>query len=179
MKIIPFVLCLIAYATQATEVYISRDAQGNVVFSDRPSANSQRHEVRELPSVPAFVAPVSSQTPAAVNEPTFSYTSLSIITPTDGQTIPTGMAGNVEVSGVLSPGLREADSLLLLSNGNVLREGRQTSFQLTNLDRGEHTLQMVVRDKDGKNLISSNPVTLFVQRASILNRTQPAPKKTN
>lgn len=176
MNLLPFAFLLTCATVSATEVYMSRDEQGNIIFSDRPSAGAQRHEVRELPSVPAFTAPVTAQQPSTVNEPTFSYTSLSIITPTNGQTIPTGMAGNVEISGVLSPGLREADTLILLSNGNVLRQGRQTSFQLQNLERGEHTLQMVVRDKDGKTLISSNPVTLYVQRASVLNRSTPAPK---
>ena len=176
MNLLPFALLLISVTVTATEVYMSRDAQGNVIFSDQPSAGAQKHAVRELPSVPALAPQISTQQPASVNEPTFSYTSLSIITPTNGQTIPTGMAGNVDISGVLSPGLREADTLILLSNGSVLRQGRQTSFQLQNLDRGEHTLQMVVRDKDGKTLISSNPVTLYVQRASVLNRSAPAPK---
>ncbi len=155
----------------ATEVYISRDANGNVVFSDKPGQNSEKHAVKELPSIPAYVAPPSAHQPAKVNEPSFNYTSLSIITPSNGQDIPTGFAGNVEVSGVLSPGLREADTLYLLDNGEIIRQGRQTAFQLTNLSRGEHGLQLVVRDKAGNTIISSNLVTIYVQRALVLNRS--------
>ena len=92
------------------------------------------------------------------------------LTPQNEQTIPTGLSGNVEISGVLSPGLRETDTIYLLANGNVLRHGRQTSFQLNNLDRGEYRLQLVVRDQDNRTLISSNPVTVYVQRASALRR---------
>lgn len=155
----------------ATEVYISRDANGNVIFSDKPGKNSEKHTVKELPSIPAYVPPPSTQQPANVNEPSFSYTSLSIVTPSNGQDIPTGFAGNVEVSGVLSPGLREADTLYLLDNGEVIRQGRQTAFQLTNISRGEHSLQLVVRDKAGNTIISSNLVTVNVQRTSVLNRS--------
>jgi len=170
MKFLLLLLCVVSAQVLATEVYISRDADGNVTFSDKPGANAQRHEVRELPSIPAVRIPDSAPQPAKVNEPSFSYTSLSIITPVDGQQLPIGQAGNLEVSGVLSPGLRESDTLLLIRNGTVMRQGRQTSFQLQNLERGEHTLQMVVRDPTGKTLISSNAVTIFVQRASVLRR---------
>ncbi|MCD8523432.1 MAG: DUF4124 domain-containing protein [Saccharospirillaceae bacterium] len=169
--LVSIILLSAACSGLATEVYISRDANGNVVFSDQPGQHSEKHAVRDLPSIPAYVAPPSALQPAKVNEPTFSYTSLSIITPANGQDIPTGFAGNVEVSGVLSPGLREADTLYLLDNGDVIRQGRQTSFQLTNLSRGEHGLQLVVRDQAGNTIISSNLVTIYVQRASVLNRS--------
>ncbi|UXD86570.1 DUF4124 domain-containing protein [Thalassolituus hydrocarboniclasticus] len=165
------ILLLTACTSLATEVYISRDANGNVIFSDKPGKNSEKHAVKELPSIPAYVAPPTAHQPAKVNEPSFNYTSLTIITPTNGQDIPTGFAGNVEVSGVLSPALREADTLYLLDNGEVLRQGRQTAFQLTNLSRGEHALQLVVRDKAGNTITSSNVVTIYVQRASVLNRS--------
>lgn len=170
MKSLLLMLGLASPLLWATEVYISRDADGNVTFSDKPGANAQRHEVRELPSIPALRVPAETPPPEKVKEPSFSYTSLSIITPVTGQTLPTGQSGNVAVSGVLSPGLRETDTLLLLHNGTVMRQGRQTSFQLQNLERGEHTLQLVVRDEAGNTLISSNAVTIFVQRASSLRR---------
>ena len=35
----------------------------------------------------------------------------------------------------------------------------------------EHGLQLVVRDKAGNTIISSNLVTIYVQRASVLNRS--------
>jgi hypothetical protein len=171
MKITTLLFSLLAaQAAMAADVYMSRDANGNVVFSDKPSANAEKHNVRELPSVPAFVPPPQVQQPARASEPAFNYTSLTIVTPQSGHTLATGYAGNVEVSGILSPGLRESDTLILMDNGVAVREGRQTAFQLTNLDRGEHQLQMVVKDKDGITLISSNLVKLFVQRSSVLKR---------
>lgn len=176
-RITALILCLATALSFATEVYISRDANGNVVFSDRPSANSERHEVKELPSIPALTPSTSLSSPAKANEPNFSYTSLSILSPSNGQIFNVGQVGNVDVSGVLVPNLREADSLYLLDNGAVIQEGRQTSVPLSNLDRGEHSLQFVVRDKQGKTLISSNTVTIQVQRASISNRITPKPAR--
>ena len=155
---------------QAGEVYMSRDANGNVVFSDQPSANSQKHEVRELPSMPALVVPQAqpAKPPKPVAE--VSYTSLAIVSPHNGYQLASGYAGNLDVSGVLSPGLKESDTLILLDNGSQVASGRQTSFSLSNLSRGEHQLQMAVTDAQGKTLISSNPVTVYVQRSSVLKR---------
>lgn len=169
------ILLALSLPSFATQVYVTRDAAGNITFSDNPGKDSEQHQVRELPSVPAYVAPPSSQQPARVLESSFSYTSLSIVTPTNNDTLPTGAAGNVEVYGVLSPGLRETDVLILMNNGEAIRQGRQTSFSLTNLSRGENRLQLVVKNKEGKVLISSNTVVLHVHRASVLNRQAPKP----
>lgn len=156
----------------ASQVYMSRDENGNVVFSDQPSDGATIHEVKELQTVPALVTPAANteEDKAPTSETNVEYTSLSIISPSNKHTVPTGHAGNIEVSGVLSPSLQATDTIYLLSNKAVLRQGRQTTFSLNNLPRGEHTLRLVVRDQAGKDLISSNPVTIYVQRASILNR---------
>lgn len=172
MRYILLFLVLSTSSAFASEVYFSRDENGNVVFSDKPSANSEVHQVKEIPTVPALVIPDKQQEAAADAKENFEYTSLSIVTPTNDQTIPTGHAGNVEVSGVLSPGLRAGDTIYLLDQQSVIRKGRRTSFSLTNLSRGEHKLQLVVKDKNGKELISSHPVTIHVHRASVLRRQQ-------
>lgn len=170
-KIFCSLLLILAISSQATEIYMSRDANGNMIFSDTPNSTSQRHEIKELPSMPAFTAPIESQQPAHKNEPSFAYTSLTIISPSNDYTLATGYAGNLEVSGLLSPGLRESDTIYLLDNNRIIKQGRQSSFSLENLDRGEHVLQLQVRDKKGKSLINSNSVTVHVKRASTLNRS--------
>jgi len=154
----------------ATEVYTYRDKNGNVVFTDKPAKNSKKHEVKELPTMPAFAVPAKKPEEEKPVEAEFSYTSLSIITPRNADHLENGYAGNVEVAGVLSPSLRADDQIVLLDNGGIAAKGRQTHFKLENLSRGEHHLQMEVRDKKGKPLISSNPVLLYVHRASSLNR---------
>ncbi len=170
MRYLTIFLLLTVSTALATEVHFSRDENGNVVFSDKPSANSERFEVKEIPTMPALVVPAKETTDTKKPVETFEYTTLTLVSPTHEQSIPMGHAGNVQVTGVLSPGLRPSDTIFLLNRQQVLRKGRQTSFDLTNLSRGEHVLQLVVRDKDGKDLIASNPVTIYVQRASVLRR---------
>ncbi len=170
MRYLSIFLLLSITTAFASEVYFSRDANGNVVFSDKPSANSEIHEIKEIPTMPALVVPAKQEAPSSSREEAFQYTSLSIVTPVNDQAIPVGHAGNVSVSGVLSPGLRPTDTIYLLDQQSVIGKGRQTTFSLSSLSRGEHNLQLVVRDQKGKDLISSNTVTIHVQRASALRR---------
>ena len=159
-------------ATAQTKVYITRDADGNPVFSDRKSAGSETHVVQDLPSMPAFNVPEPERpSEESSDEPvTPVYTSLSIISPADGTTLPIGVNGDVRISGVLTPALQKKDSIVLLDAGIEIARGSQTSFQLDNLDRGEHRLHMEVRGPDGEVRITSQSIILHVKRASSLAR---------
>jgi len=170
MRYLSIFLLLSLTTAFANEVYFSRDENGNVTFSDKPSANSEVHQIKDIPTMPALVIPEKTESKASTQEDLFEYTSLSIISPADDHAVPTGHAGNLKISGVLSPGLRATDTIYLLDQNNVIHKGRSTSFSLTNLSRGEHKFQLVVRDQKGKELISSNPVIVHVQRASVLRR---------
>ncbi len=170
MRYLSIFLLLSLTTAFASEVYFSRDKNGNVVFSDRPSANSEIHTVKDIPTVPAFVAQTAQEQPKDNQQPIAEYTTLTIVAPANELTIPTGHTGNITVSGVLSPGLRSTDTIYLLDHQTIIQQGRKTTFKLSNLPRGEHKFQLVVRDNKGKDLISSNTVTVYVQRASILKR---------
>lgn len=164
-------ITLLAMPVHATDVYMSRDANGNVIFSDQPGANAQKHEVKELPSMPAFVPPPAEPKVSKSKEPAYNYTSLSIVSPQNDMQLAAGYSGSLDVNGVLSPGLRDGDTLVLLDNNQNVASGRQTAFHLDNLSRGQHQLQMVVRDASGNTLISSNTVTVHVQRVSTIKRS--------
>lgn len=161
----------ISLTASATDVYVSRDKDGSVVFSDKPSRGSETHKVKQLPVVPAFVAPAKTSQPAAPSaDKKTSYTSLSIVSPQDGTQLPTGAAGSLNVNGVLSPGLQPGDTIELIDNGQRIKQGQQTSFALEYLDRGEHQLQLQVVNAKGDVIISSNLVTVYIQRHSVLKR---------
>lgn len=163
-------LCFSLMPLHANEVFMSRDANGNLIFSDRPSQDSTSHFVQELPSVPAFRTPQvdTPNKPKPTEEAT--YTSLSIIHPQDEHSLPVGAAGNVLVHGVLTPNLHANHRIVLLNGATLVAQGRQTQFQLNNLDRGEHTLQIQVRDADNNVIMASQTVRVYVQRASRLSR---------
>ncbi|MEK9712870.1 MAG: hypothetical protein VW258_09910 [Thalassolituus sp.] len=153
-----------------TQVFITRDADGNPIFSDRKSSNSETHVVKELPSMPAFkTAPPKPE--QADPEPALpQYTSLSIISPVDGTTVQRGQNGNLQVSGVLTPSLNKGDSIVLRSGSKELARSHQSTFNLTHLERGEHVLTMSVENANGESLIQSQNIKIFVQRASSLAR---------
>lgn len=152
-----------------TQVYLTRDADGNPVFSDRRSQDAEEHVVTELPLIPAFKEKAEQKSDTPIPK-AVQYTSLSIVSPSNGTNLPNGFAGEIEVSGVLSPGLAEGDKIVLKDKGQVIATNQQTSFALKNLDRGEHIFSMQVIAPNGDIKISSQPVTIFVQRSSSLSR---------
>lgn len=167
-----FLLTVLLPAQAETQVYITRDADGNPIFSDRRSQNAEEHVVTELPSMPAFkVKTAQALDSNKASESTgATYTSLNIVSPASGTNIENGYAGDVEVSGVLSPGLGDGDKIVLKDGEQVIATNTQTSFMVKNLSRGEHTLSMHVINSDGDVKISSQPVTIYVQRSSSLAR---------
>lgn len=151
-----------------TKVYITRDENGNPVFSDRKSAESEDMVVRQLPTVPAMKLPDSRSAESNSEEQT-GYQRMGIVSPASGSTLNPGDAGDTKIAGILIPGLQPGHVIVLTDNGNEVARGEKPSFELTNLDRGEHIFVLQVRDKQDKIRISSAPVTLYVQRPSALN----------
>ncbi|WP_277811389.1 DUF4124 domain-containing protein [Chromohalobacter canadensis] len=161
-------------AAQATPVYRSVDAQGNVAFSDRPvgekvdvgtvnTVPGQPRETRDLQALPdAATAPEANGTSSFT-----AYERLAIAAPGNETTLPTGAAGDTQVRVAISPELRETDKLRMVIDGEVNGPARHaTTFSVTELVRGEHTLRAEVVDAEGRVRQRSAPITLYVQRAS-------------
>lgn len=174
------VACLPWAGLQAATVYRTTDAEGNVVFTDQPSEGGERVDLEPLtvvpspepaPSPPVVRArdPASARPSAgAVSGPFMPYSTFRIASPQDEETLPTGAAGNAQVALDIDPDLRDDHRVRLLLDGQVSQSALHTSvFMLTNLNRGEHRLQAELLDASGQVRHRSEPVTLYVQRASI------------
>lgn len=165
--------CLSVSLAQATPVYRSVDAQGNVTYSDRPVG--ERVEVEPVTTVPSLSSPETPERAPAGVVPrteaprTFTpYDRLHITAPADESTLPTGAAGDTQVSVALSPELHEGHRLRLLVDGEMRGAAqRATTFRLNDLVRGEHTLRVELIDAEGRVRQRSAPVTLYVHRASV------------
>tara|TARA_B100000579_G_scaffold436600_1_gene463080 strand:+ start:1698 stop:2195 length:498 start_codon:yes stop_codon:yes gene_type:complete len=58
-------------------------------------------------------------------------------------------------------------------DGNLLSEyGSSLNFQIVDIERGAHTLEVVLIDMSGQELARSEARTFFVQKASIFNRNR-------
>lgn len=165
-----FVLPLICMQSLATDVYVSRDKHGNPQFSDQRSKNAQPHKVKPLPTVPALAKPMSNEPDPGPAATTPVYQKLAIIKPHNPHHLNTGMSGNINIQAQLQPDLFAGDHLELLLNGKTTQQSSSLAFSIDNLPRGEHSVELVVRSKDGQEKIRSQTLTLYVQRHAILHR---------
>lgn len=161
----------------AADIYKSTDAEGNVVFSDTPRPGAKKII---LPPTPVYNFP----TPApSVNAPSSKatanayYTLLRIVRPAPGETVRDN-TGAVDVSVELTPPLnvQAGHKLIVALDGNTLtQQENATQIKLSNLDRGVHTLKATVLDASGQVQISSQSLTFYMKRESVLqNPDKPA-----
>jgi hypothetical protein len=185
--------CLLAPpAEAATRIYRTVDEDGNVVFTDVPPRPGEPGEAVELGEGTTFSSPPPSSPPPqpaaqvrledwlsgaeAGNDEgenaAAPYHSLRIVAPADDEGLRDN-AGNVTVRAELVPDLRAGHVLQLYMNGALVQSVRTGStFQLTEVDRGTHTIEVRVVDAGGTDLIRSEPSTFHLQRRSVL--LQPA-----
>ncbi len=156
-------------------VYRWIDNEGNVVFSDTPPPKTstprdiQQVDIPPVKTVPAIQTPRASTNQRSTSTPRQPYTRFSITHPST-ETAIRDNSGNVTVQTSLDPSLQTSDRVALYMDGIVISEGRQTSFQLSNVDRGTHTLHAEVKDTAGKTLISTQPISFTLLRFSTLHR---------
>lgn len=173
----------VSLAAQAQTIYRTTDAQGNVVFTDNPERGGEEVDLKPLTVVPGRGEVREAEPPAVIDgggggngsgasaapgQPFMPYDSFGILSPRQEETLPTGAAGNVQVTLGIEPELREDHRVRLLVDGRVSQTAMHTdTFMLNNLDRGEHVLQAELLDASGAVRHRTSPVTLYVQRASV------------
>jgi len=171
-------LCLILLLgpsiASAVTLYKFTDNEGNVIYSDEPRPGAVEIEV---PTEPAGIGPIGPiaprelpETPAPTTEEIFRYRSIAIVAPADDAILD-------EPTGLVNVALR-VEPVLRVDKGHAFRvrlddqvvEARSSSswIVIPNVDRGEHVLQAMVVDADGKALITSAPVTFLQRRPSRL-----------
>lgn len=152
----------------SAEVYRWINADGNVVYGDDPPKKSGATRV-ELPTLTVAdsykAAPVKSTTKTEASET--EYTSFKIATPATGDTLRAN-DGAVGFSVELQPALKPGDAITLYLDGKQVGTGETTSFSLTDIPRGEHTVFALVSNKQGEVVKNTEGVKFNVLRASVL-----------
>ena len=158
------------HLTAAETIYKVVDEEGNVTFTDTPPNDAdaivEPHSILGTNTTPA-VAPA----PEDVNktdrpDAEASYVT-RIVSPANESTIPMGPGDFVVEAGV-SPGLENEEKLILLLDGVAV--GASQSFprwQLTNVFRGAHRLQVVRVSKTGAAQSQSTEHTVYVMRPTV------------
>ncbi len=107
---------------------------------------------------------------ATAVQPSIRYETLGIVAPKSGATIHDN-SGQIAVSVTLRPALRANAGhrfRALLDNALLPGEWSSARFSLTGVDRGSHTLRVIVTDADGNRLLESGPVEFHMWQASRL-----------
>jgi hypothetical protein len=162
--------------TASAETYKWVDAQGQVHYSDRPPPAGA--EKVELLPAQTFHARESTKSTAPGSAPKSgdgpsAYAAFEMRRPRSGDVI-TNSAGTVSVELRLEPALQPGYSIWLYLDGKRVDglSATATSFQLSNVVRGEHRLVAAVTNAAGRSVISTETVPFMVRQTSIANPPQ-------
>lgn len=187
-------LCAALISTTAeanSRIYKTVDENGNVVFTDVPPRPDQQGEEVQLTSPSSFTPPPAARQqrsledwlgtaddPAADGEEETAspYRMLQVASPQDDEGLRDN-AGNVTVAANVEPALQPDHVMQVYLDGELAQSGRTTTFQLSNLDRGTHNLELRIVNARGETLISSPSSVFHLQRRSVI--LQPSPPRRN
>ena len=173
-SIIGFIALLVAGVVFA-QAYKWTDEDGVVHYSDRPHPGAEIVQLPEQHSSPRAIRPAptvqrptrygASKDQAETPAQPFSYQTLEITTPAAEQTL-WNIEGVLNVTLNLQPALQPGHSVRAYFDGTP-QQVSGTSFQIQEVYRGVHNLQVEVIDETGKLMIRSLPNRFYVQQNSI------------
>lgn len=174
MKAFIPILLLLAGTAQA-EVYKTITPDGEVIYSDVRTSGAKQMNVPKAQTYTPAPLPKKVLLPVETDLEPELYESFVIEAPQNEETIRDNL-GNVELLVTLAPGLIAKDGHRIEYYLDGEPHGRRTvdiRKTFVNVDRGEHQLSAAVVDKTGKVIISTEPVTVFMHRESLLHPKNP------
>jgi hypothetical protein len=150
------------------------DSDGTVHYSDRPVPGATQIELggAQTFSAPPRTPAVSASTATSARESS-RYETFEISSPAEQQTL-WNIGATLQVQLQLSPSLAPNHRIDLIYDGRPLElRSTSTTFTLTDVFRGTHTLQAVIRDLQGTEVQRSPLRSFIVQQTSILNPNAP------
>jgi hypothetical protein len=172
MRYMPVLLLLISMPVLAATVWKWRDASGVVHYSDQPVPGAE--QVSGLTSnsfsAPAVGNTTSSNATSSASA-SVNYTNVEIWKPSQEMTV-SNSAGQVSVGVRVEPALAKGHRLALYMDGKLVSgfPEQGSEYDMSEVERGAHTLVLTVVDAQGKRVTESSPVQFFVQQVSVLNR---------
>jgi hypothetical protein len=172
--------CLILLTALATAVASAApawrwvDADGTVHYADRPVPGATQVELTTSARTPTVArTPQLEQTAPAAADTRQTYTRFDIVSPAQQETL-WNTGGSVTVQVELQPRLQTGHRLDLMYDGQLRNASADgSSFTLTEVFRGIHTVQAVIVDDADNVLLRSLPVQFMVQQTSVQNPNNP------
>lgn len=168
-------ISLLTQVSLASEVYQWVDSNNIVHFSDIPPTtnNSPTTPVNTIPlSDYPNSHPVRNRTPlplpilAQSTAAKYKRNDIKITAPSDQQTIRNNF-GRIIIQTKITSELTSTQQLqLMLDNQAYGEPQKDLAWQLENIDRGSHVFSVNIIES-GKIIASSDPITVYLHRASI------------
>ncbi len=152
-------------------LYKGLDSEGNVVYSDKPFANSKPFTPPSLTIMDAPKIQPKKEADKKPEEKAFKYTRFSIVSPKNNEVF--WNTPQLMVALKVKPALNTAaghTTWLLLDGKPLVKKSRSLLLPVNRADRGEHTLLAQIRDKKGKIIKRSKPVTVHI-KYSVVRKT--------
>ena len=180
------VLLLLAPALVAAKepVYKWVDENGVIHYTDKPpSENATPAKLPPLQTYKGGTAPPNLQKfDKPTSKGTTSSAQIQVVTPSRDETF-RGGERVVPVAVMVTPQLEPGQKLIYLLDGTPQsRPTTDTSYALTGVDRGSHTVSVALVDENGTELATSMGVTFHVkppvagQANQASQPSKPAPK---
>lgn len=165
-----FLLAACLSTTVVAEVYKRILPDGTVEFTDVPP--QENASPMDLPPLSTYPRSKASLTPRGENAEKVEsgqivYQELGISSPANDATIHDN-TGSLSVTAAIKPALAEGHLLAIYVDGKKLQENTSGNFQLSNIDRGSHSLQLGILDQQGNILLRSQTISVHLRRASLL-----------
>ena len=139
----------------STKIYVWRNDEGVLVFSDSPKPGAEEVEIKEPNNMSSIDTSVLDLNPKVIKE---DY-EVEINQPAMNATIRDN-TGSVYVAGRIKPIFKRGLKIQLYLDDKPYKEPQPHSmFVLRNIDRGEHIIKMKLLNQQGKVIASSNPIT--------------------
>jgi|SRR5690554_4560682 len=164
-------ICLATTGHANNEVYKTTDQYGNVIYSDAPiptrtGETTEKVRVRDtntMPSTPQRVEPRPSRQQSSSSQPDYQ---VRIVSPTPETSVPPGQRDLIIAVSTALP-LPRGAMFAYYMNGELLGRTQVNNYSIREIIRGAHSLEVKVESETGELLSSSEPVTVYVHRASI------------
>lgn len=166
---------LLLTAAVFAQAYRWVDEDGVVHYSDRPHEGAEEIQLLEsaaqaerrrqrAQSASRATANVVDEPAAELEEP-FHYDSIEVVAPAPEETL-WNIAGVLDVAIDIRPSLRDGHTVKVYFDGEP-RTVTRANFQIEDVYRGVHNIQVEVLDESGEMMGRSLPNRFYVQQTTI------------
>jgi len=155
-------------------IYKGQDDEGATIYSDKqyydaePFEDAEKIDPAPINVVDPVVVTPEEKSVEQDKTTEFRYVSFSILSPTNEQFI--WNEPDLAVRVQLKPELNAAEGhiiWLLMDGKPLVKNSRSPVMQIGRADRGEHKIQALIKDRQGKIIKRTPPVTIHIKNTVI------------